>query len=320
MRELTDVIEEVFEAQEKNNRDTKEIAHYTTVDAFEKISKTIYTESDQNFINLWFTDVYDTNDKTEMSFGYDFVIDSFSAFEILNSKEDRFLITKYEDELKRSDRFKCYTPEQIKYWLIRKEATPYILSLTRKIDDTDMWLKTYGNGGDGVCLVFDFLDLKKSRYQEDFLIHGPFSIIYGNRVGYLEERIMLQEAVGYEYQRFIEDVCRLNDFDSILGRKIMALDQVCSLVSSFIKGEKWHNECEERLAAHRHFLFQSKFPKPINEYNGKKHIEISIPISCLKRIIIGPKTDKKSIAKVKDCAKNLHILPENVIISQEPIK
>ena len=321
MKELMDLYEEIFEAQVKINRDSKEIAHYTKVDALESISKTMYVESNHYFINLWFTDAYDTNDKTEMSFGYDFMIQSFCAFEsCLYNKDNRYIVTNYEEDLKKSEKYKNCTPEKIRYWLIHMEATPYIMSLTRKIDDLDMWNKSYGNGCDGVCLVFDFTDFENSRYQDDFLVHGPFSIIYGDRIGYLEEKNMLQKAVWHEYLRFMEDVSRLNDFDSILARKIMTMEQVCSIISSFIKGEKWHNECEERLVAHRHFLFQSDFPKPIKEYNGKKHIEISIPLSCLKRIIISPKADEDSIAKVKECAKKLHILPENIIISQEPIK
>lgn len=321
LRNIQEEIEEAIESVETKEKQIQEYGHYTSINAFESIANTLHSHDDQLFIKLWFTEAYCTNDKQEALYGYDFMMNSFSAIEsCLETKEDRFLITNYDEELKWSNKFKDKTPEQIRIWLTHKEATPYIMSLTRKIDNLDMWLKTYGYGGRGVCLVFDFTNIDDYRYQSDFLIHGPFSVIYGNRLGYLEEKEKLQEIAWKEYYHFINDVYLLNDFDAILERKISAMDQVCSLISSFIKGEEWHSESEERIVALRHFVPCKDNPKTIVQNNNKKHIEVVVPASCLKKIIIGSCSDSDSIKKVRDAAEKIGIQSDNVTMSNSPLQ
>ena len=113
---------------------------------------------------------------------------------------------------------------------------------------------------------------------------------------------------------------RLDDFDAILNRKIVAMDQVCSLISSFIKSEDWHDECEERMVALRHFIPYKYTPKPVIQKNGKSHIEVDIPVSCLKKIIIGPRSDKDNIKKVIEMAELAGLSHNNVAISKKPLK
>ena len=321
LRNILEEIEEAFESAKTKEKQIHEYGHYTSINALESIANTSHSHDDLLFIKLWFTEAYCTNDKQEASYGYDFMMNSFSAIEsYLKIKEDRFLITNYEDELKWSNKFKNKTSEQIREWLTHQEATPFIMSLTRKKDNLDMWLKTYGYGGKGVCLIFDFTNIDNYRYQSDFFIHGPFSVVYGNRLGYLEEKNMLQEIAWKEYYRFINDVCQLNDFDAILERKILAMDQVCSLISSFIKGEEWYNESEERMVALRHFISCKDNPKTIVQNNNKKHIEVVVPASCLKKIIIGSCSDSDSIKIVRDAAEKIGIQYNNVIKSDCPLQ
>ena len=194
------------------------------------------------------------------------------------------------------------------------------MSLTRKTDDIDTWLKVYGDGGKGICMVFDFSDMDKYRFQSDFCIHGLFSVIYGNRIGYIREKNLLQGIVWDEYNRFLKDVYRLDDFDAILNRKIIAMDQVCNLISSFVKGEEWHDECEERMVALRHFIPYKNTPKKVINVNGKNHIEVDIPVSCLKRIIIGPCLDKDSIIKINEMAAIVGLSTTNVKLSKVPLQ
>lgn len=173
MNMYKDLLEEAIEAINKDGGSIHEASHYTNVVAFENMVQTIHNIDSKPFFRFWFTDAYCTNDKTEASFGYDFMINAFSAIEsCLYSKEDRFLITNYEGELEKSKKYKQYTPDKIRSLLTHEEATPYIMSLTRKTDDIDTWLKVYGDGGKGICMVFDFSDMDKYRYQSDFCIHG----------------------------------------------------------------------------------------------------------------------------------------------------
>lgn len=316
-----ELLEDAIEAINKNEGLIHEASHYTNVGAFVNMVQTIHNIDSKPFFRFWFTDAYCTNDKTEASLGYDFMINAFSAIEsCLYSKEDRFLITNYESELKKSKKYKHFTPDKIRSLLTHEEATPYIMSLTRKTDDIDTWLKVYGDGGKGICMVFDFSDMDKYRYQSDFCIHGLFSVIYGNCIGYIHEKNLLQGIIWDEYIRFLKDVYRLNDFEAILNRKIVAMDQVCSLISSFIKGEEWHDECEERMAALRHFIPYKYTPKPVIQNKGKSHIEVDIPVSCLNKIIIGPCADKENIKKVIEMSELAGLSHNNVTISKKPLK
>ena len=310
-------VEDVIRTVEEKNFNSKVFAHYTKVDAFLSIIGSLSQEGGQSYFNFWFTDAFCTNDPEELSLGYDFVIKSFSLIEnCLYKKEDRYLVTNYEDELKRSQAFRNVDPAYIKNYFINKEATPYIMSLSRNIDNLDMWLKTYGNGGDGVCLLFDFTEMNKYRYQADFFVHGPFSVIYGDKVGYCKEKNMLQNAVWSEYVHYMKDIQDIDDFDTILCRKIKAIDEVCSIISSFIKHEDWSGECEERMVALRHFIPVKEKLNVITSSSGKKHIDIQIPLTCLKKIIIGPCVDEEYAIKVKESASSINISSENVVRSK----
>lgn len=320
MKDFQEYLEEIMEAN-SNIEPNNEMAHYTSVDAFISIGQSVHQINNQNYLKFWFTDAYCTNDKYEGTLGYKYVMDTFADFEsCLNNKEDRFLITNYEVELNKSIRFKNNTLDQIRYWLTHDKATPYIMSLTRKIDDIDMWLKTYGNAGNGICMVFDFDELEKCRFQADFFIHGPFSVVYGDRIGYLKEKNVFMGIILKEYISYLNEVSLLNDFDLILERKMQAIGQVCGLISSFMKKEEWHSECEKRLVALRHFYHMDVVPKPIIHNHGKDHIEVDIPVSCLKKIIIGSCTNDEARKDVLLNAEIIGIPTKNVIVSEQPIR
>lgn len=320
MKDFQEFLEEIMEAN-SNIEPNNEMAHYTSVDAFISIAQSVHTINNQNCLKFWFTDAYCTNDKQEGTMGYNYVMDAFADLEsCLTNKEDCFLITNYEVEISKSIRFKNNTPDQIRYWLTHDEATPYIMSLTRKVDDMDMWLKTYGNAGNGLCMVFNFAEMDTCRLQADFFIHGPFSVVYGDRIGYHKEKNVFMEIILKEYNSFLKEVNLLNDFDMILERKIQAIGQVCGLISSFMKKEEWHSEWEKRLVALRHFYPIDVAPKPIIHNNGKGHIEVDIPVSCLKKIIIGPCTNNEARERVLLNAERIGITNSKVIVSEKPIR
>lgn len=320
IKELQDSIDMFNEAMDKDEKPIREIAHYTDVNAFVAIADTKYNDGNQSFVHFWFVDGFCTNDKNEIKLGYDFMIDKFSEFEecIIN-RDDRCLVTKYPEELKKSKRFERYTQEDIKNWLIRNEATPYVMSLSRKIDDTDMWLK-YGNGGKGVCVIFDFKDIENYRDQSDFRLHGPFSVVYKNCFGYTNELLMLKKIVLMEYERFLNDVIALKDFDEILERKIKAMDQVCGLISSFIKSKEWHTECEERMVALRHFLPIKDPSLNIANNNGINHVEINIPTSCIKKVFVGPCVSNADRERIRESASKIGMKPSDIEKSSSPIQ
>ena len=308
--------QELFESMEDKN----ELGHYTSIDVLVNIAQAFDKCKEGNDIILWATDAFWTNDTKETHYGYDFVMDTFSKLEeaLIVPIEDKYRITKYPEDMKKSEKFKGYTIDQVKYWLMHDEATPYVISFTSAIDKTSMWKTSYGRVGKGVCLVFDFQDL--SPIQNGMYIYGPIKVIYNNKIGHAKEQTLFMEHIVCIYNDFCNKVASLTNLDDIIEKKIQAIEEVGSLISSFIKNEEWCDEKEYRITAIRHNWPTSEECIICKKENGTPYVEIKLPLSCLKKIIVGPCVDLDEFDRIMKASRLLGISSDNIVKSKSPLK
>jgi hypothetical protein len=321
MLNIEDIIVTIKEMEDLQ-QDCKELFHYTSVSALENIVKDFEASIDKSYFLFRATNAFMTNDSLEMRLGYDYTLNLFSQFEeclTKNVNSDKYKISLYMNDVKNSVKFNIYSENDILNWMLSGENTPYIISLSRQNDDIDMW-KYYGCNGHGVCFVFDSEALEQLIEQSGMFIHGPSPVIYGERMGYTMMRQNFIKMVFKLYRDYLYKVHPLTDIDKIAELKIRTIDEVCCLISVFIKSEDWHNERETRMAAIRHF--DSKGEQPIIKQNekGKSYFEIKMPINSLAQIIIGPCVIEKDVDRIKTFAKTLGISEENVIKSNKPLQ
>jgi hypothetical protein len=308
--------QELFESMEDKN----ELGHYTSIDVLVNIAQAFDKCKEGNDIILWATDAFWTNDTKETHYGYDFVMDTFSKLEeaLIVPIEDKYRITIYPEDMKKSEHFKGYTIDEVKHWLMHEEATPYVISFTSAIDKTSMWKTSYGRVGKGVCLVFDFQDL--SPVQNGMFILGPIKVVYNNIIEHAKEVSLFRKYVVCAYNDFCKEVACLTNFDIIIAKKIQVIEQVCNVISSFIKNEEWYDEKEYRITAIRHNIPTNEKIVINKREDGTPYVKVKIPVSNLKKIIVGPCVDQDESNRIMKASRLLGISSDNIVKSKSPLK
>ena len=305
-------IQEIVEESIVSNSNQKEYGHYTSVNALRKIlngynkgSKCIY---------LWATDARCSNDEFELQTGFDFLIDYIKLLD--NEINEKYRLSTFWKDIDKSKKYKGIDVQSIVNYFFEGSRTPYIISLSKYIDDLNMWKQIYGHGGEGACIEFCFSSA--DIIHPDLNITPPTTVAYIGRIGYLGTLNKLQNMVICEYIEYLANVEKISDIDSILKLKIQTLDLICSEVSSYIKSGKWHSEQEVRIVCN------TKEEKSgiikTDECSKKRYIEVPIPISCIKRIILGPKVESSVLEEIKIVSHTIGVKPENVIKSNEPLR
>ena len=321
MNTLTDNLEITRNAIATYNT-TNSIAHYTSIDVLKNIASGVYHNQGEYFINLRATDGSQTNDRGELMLGHDYLMETLYQLESINGyNEDKYRLSTYQENIKCLEKYKQYSDEEIGSSLsklffggIRK---PYIICFTTRIDDLNIWNSSYGNNGKGICLIFNFEKMKFDNPR--ILVNEPLRVVYGNDPGYLEERTILFKAIDTVYCEYVRTVETMSDEDAILQLKIAQIEVLCSFVSSYFKTEDWREESEVRIVCMlKHEMFNSEIC--YCEKTRKGYLNIPIPLSILKQIYIGPCVKTPQIKEIKECAKVLKVAPENVIISNKPLR
>lgn len=312
LQDIQDLVEEIEMSQ--NNQ--KEFAHYTSVEVLEKLFASC-NSSDKCLI-FWAFDARSTNDRDELKMGYDIVINHIKEIEdCLEGKVlDMYRLSNLKKMILHSPKYKNISLDNIKEWFYDGIRTPYIISLSKHIDKNHMWNTEYGNLGKGACLVFDFS--KMNYHSSDISINSPLPVVYENRLGYLSIKNTLLRIIMYEYFEYINKVTQQDSIDKIIELEFQTLDVLCAFVSSYYKSEKWHTEQEVRI-----MCTTKKDNSNCVKYHkerGRAYVEVPIPLSCLKRIILGPRVDLCIVEKIKTYATELGLNPKNIYKSNEPLK
>lgn len=305
-------IQEIVEESVLSNSNQKVFGHYTSVDALRKILKGY--NKDSKCLSLWATDARCSNDEHELQTGFDYLMD---YIKILDSGViEKYRLSEFWKDLDKSAKYNDITAQDIVNLFFEGSRTPYIISLSKYIDDLNMWKQIYGHGGEGVCIEFDFSNTDITH--PDLYITQPTTVAYTGRIGYLNTLNMLQNRIIYEYVEYLNNVVKKSDTDDILSMKIQTLDIICSEVSSYIKNGKWHNEQEVRIVCYTK-EDDSKIVKN-DDSSYRRYVEVPIPVSCIKKITLGPKVNNNTLKEIQQVSHIIGLKSENVIKSNEPLR
>ena len=309
---LQDVIDEINEA-DYCKQVISELAHYTSVEALFSILQSVSCMDGCSYFVLRATNALYTNDKEELKVGYNFLIKYLKKLE--DGRPEKCQITNYLVDAKKSNRFKQYIETDYLNWFYSGQMTPYVISLSRIIDKVSMWKQLYGRGGNGVCLV---LDMSTMEYKSDEIdINCPLPITYGKRIGFQKEKELFIMTIMHEYQDFLNLVRDIDDLDNIIELKLQAFCNLCSFVSSYFKSEKWHDEQEVRI------MCMTKENNALcikHDEKKRPYVNVFVPLTCLKRIIIGPTVRNEIREGIMSNALKIGLSPNNIVVSQEPLK
>lgn len=309
-------IQEMLEEFDMCQNSHSEVGQYTSIKALHKIIEGIDVE--KKSLVLWATDARFSNDETELKEGYDFVLNIISKFdECLDSRIPAvYKLSNFEETMKHSENYSRISPCDIFKWFYDGVRTPFIMSFSKHIDKVRMWNTEYGHFGEGVCIVLDF---SKMIYNNPVIdINSPFPIVYGNRLGNLPAKNQFIATILKEYVDYIKKVITEKNIDRIIEQKLQSLDVLFAFVSSYFKSEKWHYEQEVRM------MCTTKEDNSIilktDKDKGKMYIEVPIPISCIKKVIFGPRVKNDIVERFKTCSHLLELNPDNIFKSNEPLR
>lgn len=312
--QIHNMMDEINEAV-ANQQEVSEIAHYTSIKVLHNIIRDVKSSEDNSTLILRATSALYTNDKDELKNGYDFLKDTLKKLENGSQIPESLRLSSFLDDTKQSEKYRRYTEKKFLNWFYDGVRTPYVISFTRYIDQLHLWQKPYGRTGEGCCLVFDFAKMKYDNADID--INTPLAIVYSNRIGYLETTKTFFSLIFMEYNKYLKNASGVNEKDCILGLKLQTIDVLCGFVSSYFKGEEWHDEQEWRLMC----TTKDENSDCIKQdEKGRPYVEVPIPLKCLNRIVLGSRVKTNIVNEIKRNACILGLSPENIFISKTPLK
>lgn len=312
-------LQDIFDDAEEviaNQQVIKELAHYTSIEVLQSIIHSIESSENNNDLVLWATDARNSNDTLELQEGYQFLIESLKSYELIAPEIPEFLrLSIFLTDAKNSEKYHIYEKEDFLSWFFEGIRTPYIISFSRKVDNLQMWQKPYGRAGAGCCLVFDF---SRMNYDNSELcVNSPIPIYYKDRLGYLGITSALTTLIFDEYNHYLRKISGAENHDELLEHKLQTIDILFAFISTYIKSDKWHDEQEWRLMCSTNDE-HSDCVKYDN--NGRPFVEVSVLLICLKKVILGPKVSPTIVDECSRYARLLHLSPDDIIKSKEPLR
>ena len=273
------------------------IYHYTTIETFYSMLAKYKSSEDKDNLIFWASNVLNQNDSREMSLRLNDIINTVKEIEknkpeltelkkLSTIKDFEWLFGHSSENIEKKINSYC---TDINY-------TPYTISFSYQSDKLLMWAM-YANNGTGLCLAFDESKIK----QEQTDLH-----LIADKVFYNNNPQIYYKVVSAIYDKYIEE-SKIIFFNNLENKKGQFLAAMLSGIAPFIKNKAFEDEQEYRLA-----FYKKEDNKPetytrlTNRMNVINYVEIRIPISALKQIIIGPcanylKVRKLLIDNLKSC-------------------
>lgn len=270
--------------------------HYTSLETFLKILDGIKNDT----ISFHATGIFSLNDPIEYKYGFEKIMDYLPKVEeILQVKEEQKLSkiwnkdnTLTEKELK--DKYMYELQNQFLY--------PFVVSLSRCEDSLSMW-NMYGDNGKGVAIGLDiriyYIERrKKNDVRQLDMTHLCLDSMYSVDVDYGDfvswESLELFIRYYYNlYNKRVEDVPN----EELFKCQVVAITNMMMYAAPLIKHPSYSGEQESRL-----YMRQDDLNKILFKHSSRRgivpYVELKIPTSKLKRIIIGPCCDFEN---VKNC-------------------
>lgn len=178
---------------------------------------------------------------------------------------------------------------------------PFVVSLSCHEDSLPMW-STYGDQGNGVALGIETQSYYTKSIQKDGTMLLDFSKNDENELHSLlvsYDEISIYHPLAIYAQICLGDYLKSiakqkNDKDSLFYYQLKAMDNITRFASAYMKNRAYKYEEESRLLFYRQDNKDVKF-KIIATKEVLPYIEREIPISKLKKIVIGPCCDYKTV-------------------------
>lgn len=264
-------IKVIIENQEKKHC----LCHYTTVETLHNLIQGIKND---NFY-FYASSIYALNDPEEMYYGYDTFWKWLPSIEKELNLDDNHLLSNIWKRFGKGHSDKYYN-RIVKENLYECDKTPFVMSLSNKVDNLNMY-RLYSNNATGVCLCFNEYNLKQLNMNIQ-------NVIYGDKIDTTIYRV-LKNLLG-DIQKKNWEKMEFNDLYHYMVSYFMSL-------SPIIKRKEYEEEDEWRL-----FKFAGKNDDIKFRTNclGNiiPYIKIEIPVKYLDKIIVGPCADFLSTHKI----------------------
>lgn len=265
--------------------------HYTSIDSF----MSIFDGIEDGKFRFHANSIFSLNDPTEMEYGY---------------REICKLLPEIEKELSISDaKYKLsgiwsIDPQlSLDEWMNRhlkmmKNNFQHscVISYSRHRDNLQLW-GMYGDNGKGVALGLDVRNYYIERYSTDGQIthdwtHMDPDVPHAVDVEYdtISPMSIPYLYTKWEYSQYWKSVQHIIEKDKIIDEQIKTLTQMMMIVAPFVKHGVYSYEKESRIIQVHKTLSDIKFKKNARG-SITPYIEVEIPTSCLKEIIVGPCCD-----------------------------
>lgn len=286
------------------------VYHYTSLDTFLKIIDGI---DNNNFI-LHATDIFSMNDPTEFIHGYRQLWSILPQIESDLYKNIRNNPQTYDIDLSfLGDRYRLSNMwkglgGKNKSWLKayieamhQSYTSPFVISFSCHEDYLPMW-STYGDNGKGIAIGLDIQSFFTKMTLDDGTILLDFTRNNENELHSIlveYDKISVNHPLSLVAKNYISNYLKLipnteiHDED-LLVLQVNAFDNITKLASAMIKNEAYRYEDESRLVTYAQSIRDVKF-KVSSTKKILPYIEIRIPTSKLKKIVIGPCCDYKVI-------------------------
>ena len=300
------------------------VYHYTTIEAFYSILTSYKEAKDEKYFTFWASNVLNQNDKKELSFKSEDLHNIILKVEEEKAKKGKHLNAKKMSNAINWHDFLGRTQKEILNEIdshIMENYTPFSLSFSHQKDKLLMW-SIYGNSGNGLCLVFN----EKELFPNTEMTYLSKNVWY-NFDGKNINNSLIYDVVSLIYDEYLRS---LENDEYILINSVMYKGEIfykmmLESISPFIKHTAFKEEKEWRIL----FLKNKNthvFTKITRNLNTVQYVKIGIPISALKRIIIGPcAQDKKGVIdllrkEASSCGIKKLTKPEFYISSEVPYR
>ncbi len=239
--------------------------HYTTLETFIKILEGVMMYDNEYVLKFRASRVDQVNDPTEMT------PDIKTLKDILHNKSEIKDIDKYLayiDTVNESDFHDILNKE-------KQDRMPYVICFSEKRDYLPMW-SLYGDKHHGICMCFDddiIQETQKYYYEQ----HNNKMILTGGKVSY--KRHWKSKVI----HGIIETVLMPDSKDS--GDELALLYLAAF---PFIKNANYSYEHEHRICLYNFKKYSTPEINRMVKYDKEKpYIEVNIPLSALKGVILG---------------------------------
>lgn len=265
--------------------------HYTSLSSFMAILDGV---KDGNIL-FHASDVYYMNDPTEIEYGLNEISKCFADIE----KTLHLNITEYQLS-KLWDKDPRITPDEWRHIFYERSKKysrhPYIVSYSHCRESLPMW-RMYGDNGKGVSLGFDVriyleeipeingirqIDMTDVDFKKPYSIDVEYGSVPNNSHPYYFAYAL--------YRQYWLSVKGEKDREKILDRQLETISEMLHKAAPFVKHDAYKYEKESRIIADAKGIDDVKY-KSSSSGQVIPYIEIKLPLSDLKEVIVGPCCD-----------------------------